>query len=93
MGWPGRVRNAAKAPATALRSGRARVLFVHEPHNNQQLNTHHADGVLEGQDLPSSLVLVRFSHGNALGVRNNAAAAGRAWDVGVVLVFVFLQFS
>ena len=62
---------------------------MHESHNNQQFNTHYADGVLEGQDLPSSLVLVDFGHGTALGVRNNAAAAGQAWDIGVVLVFVF----
>ena len=77
----------------ALRAGHDHVVLVHKSCNNQQLNTHHANGVLEGQDLPSSLVLVRFSHGNALGVRSNATAARRAWDVGVVLVFVFLQFS
>ena len=66
---------------------------MHGSHNNQQCNTHHADGVLKGQDLPSSLVLVGFGHDTALGVWNIAAAAGQAWDVGVVLVFVFLQFS
>ena len=80
-----------KAPATAMRSGR--VIFVHESHNNQQFNTRHADGVLEGQDLPSFLVLVGSGRDTALGVWNNAAAAGRAWDVGVVLMFVFLHFS
>ena len=69
------------------------VLFVHESHTNQQLNTHHTDGVLKGQDLPSSLVLVGFGQDTVLRVRNNAAAAGQMWDVGVVLLFVFLQFS
>ena len=77
----------------ALRAGRTNVIFMHKLHNNQQLNTHHTDGVLEGQDFPSSLPLVSFSHDNALGVRNNAATAGRVCDDGVVLVFVFLQFS
>ena len=76
-----------------MQSGRASVIFVHKSHNTQQFNTHHIDGVLEGQDLPSFFVIVGFGHDTALGVRNNAAAAGRAWDVGVVLVFVFLQFS
>ena len=82
-----------KGPATAMQSGRASVIFVHESHNNQQCNTHHVDGILEGQDLSSSHMLVGFGHDTALGVRNNSVAAGRAWDISVVLVFVFLQFS
>ena len=90
MGWPGRIKTATKASATALRARRDNVVVVHTPYNNQQFNTHHADDVLEGDDLPSSLVIVCFCNGNALGARNNAAAAGRTWDVGVVLVFRFL---
>ena len=52
-----------------------------------------AQAIKLAQGLSSSPLLVMVDHGDALGALNNATAAGWAWDVGVVLVFVFLQFS
>ena len=91
--WSGRVRNAAKSPATTLRAWCVNVIFVNKSRNNQQFKTHPTDDILEGQDLPSYLQLVSFGHDNKRGVHNNVLVAGQAQGIGVVLPLMFLQFS